>query len=96
MECATSVDNGVRERRWSRIGLNRCGDCWDNAVAESFWATLKAELQQDLAGASRSEARRILFEYIESFYNLRRRHSSSGNYSPRDYELLYFATAVTP
>jgi len=76
--------------------MSRRGDCWDNAVAESFWATLKAELQQDLAGASRSEARRILFEYVESFYNLRRRHSSSGNCSPRDYELLYFATAVTP
>lgn len=76
--------------------MSRRGDCWDNAVAESFWATLKIELQQDLAGASRSEARRILFEYIESFYNLRRRHSSSGNRSPRDYELLYFATAVAP
>lgn len=76
--------------------MSRRGDCWDNAVAESFWATLKAELEHDMGFASRSEARRIIFEYIESFYNLRRRHSSSGNRSPRDYELLYSATAVTP
>jgi len=69
--------------------MSRRGDCWDNAVAESFWGTLKNELADEMDFASRSEARRVIFEYIESFYNLRRRHSSIGYCSPREYESLY-------
>ena len=69
--------------------MSRRGDCWDNAVAESFWGTLKNELADEMDFASRSEARRIIFEYIEGFYNLRRRHSSIAYRSPREHELLY-------
>lgn len=67
--------------------MSRKGDCWDNAVAESFFATLKRELQGcDEGFESRAQARRQLFHYIEVFYNRQRRHSSLGYLSPFDYE----------
>jgi len=69
--------------------MSRRGDCWDNAVAESFWGTLKNELADEMDFVSRAEARGVIFEYIETFYNLRRRHSSIGYRSPREHELLY-------
>jgi len=75
--------------------MSRRGDCWDNAVAESFWSTLKTELADDLDVVSRAAARRVIFEYIETFYNLRRRHSSISYRSPRDHELLYEHGAPT-
>jgi putative transposase len=56
--------------------MSRKADCWDNAVAESFWGTIKAELLDDMELPSRAEAHRVVFEYIEAFYNRRRRHSS--------------------
>ena len=75
--------------------MSRRGDCWDNAVAESFWGTLKNELAAEMDFASRTEARRVLFEYIEGFYNLRRRHSAIAYRSPRDHELLYNHAATS-
>ncbi len=62
------------------------GDCWDNAVAESFFSTLKAELVYRTDFVSRSHARASVFEYIEVFYNGRRRHSFLGYVSPVEYE----------
>lgn len=75
--------------------MSRRGDCWDNAVAESFWGTLKTELADNMDFTSRAEARRVLFEYIEGFYNLRRRHSAIAYRSPRDHELLYTHAATS-
>ena len=66
--------------------MSRRGDCWDNAVAESFFATLKVELVHDAAWATRATARAELFDYIEAFYNGRRRHSALGYLSPRAFE----------
>jgi putative transposase len=66
--------------------MSRRGNCWDNAVAESFFATLKVELVHDAAWATRTAARVELFEYIEVFYNGQRRHSSLGYLSPRAFE----------
>jgi putative transposase len=66
--------------------MSRRGNCWDNAVAESFFSTLEHEL---LAGAdfrSRAEARQAIFRYIEGWYNRRRRHSTLGYVSPVQYE----------
>ena len=60
------------------------GNCWDNAVVESFFATLKAETSQDYA--TRELARSALFDYIEVFYNRQRRHSTLGYLSPAAYE----------
>lgn len=66
--------------------MSRRGDCWDNAVAESFFATLKVELVHDAAWATRTAARIELFEYLEVFYNGLRRHSALGYLSPRAFE----------
>lgn len=67
--------------------MSRAGDCWDNAVVESFFHTLKVERVHDRRYRTRAEARTDLGEYIERFYNRRRRHSTLGNVSPVMYEL---------
>jgi transposase InsO family protein len=67
--------------------MSRKGDCWDNAVAESFFSTLKAELIHGTDYVSRSQARASVFEYIEVFYNGRRRHSALGYVSPVEHEV---------
>ena len=66
--------------------MSRRGDCWDNAVAESFFATLKVELVHDAPWATRTAARTELFDYLEVFYNGQRRHSALGYLSPRAFE----------
>ena len=66
--------------------MSRKGDCWDNAVAESFFSTLKAELVHRNDYVSRAQARASVFEYIEVFYNVRRRHSALGYVSPVQHE----------
>jgi transposase InsO family protein len=66
--------------------MSRRGDCWDNAVAESFFATVEWELIARHRWATRVEARRALFQYIETWYNRRRRHSTLGYQSPAAYE----------
>lgn len=66
--------------------MSRKGNCWDNAVAESFFATLELELIQEADWATRDEARREIFEFIEVWYNRQRRHSSLGYRSPVQYE----------
>jgi putative transposase len=62
------------------------GDCFDNAVAESFFATLKKELIHRRAWPAKAELRGEVFEYIEVFYNRRRRHTRLGQLSPSEYE----------
>jgi transposase InsO family protein len=62
------------------------GNCYDNAVAESFFATLKKELAHHRRWQTRDEATPVIFEYIEGFYNRRRRHSALGYRSPAEYE----------
>jgi putative transposase len=66
--------------------MSRTGVCYDNAVAESFFATLKAERIHYQRYRSRTEARHDIFYYIESFYNRRRRHSALGFLSPDEFE----------
>jgi transposase InsO family protein len=66
--------------------MSRKGDCWDNAVAESFFATLKVELVHETQFHTRGRAQQEIFEYIEGFYNRVRRHSYLGYVSPVDYE----------
>ena len=66
--------------------MSRKGNCWDNAVAESFFATLKTELVYLTKFKTREEAKRAIFDFIESFYNHRRRHSTLGYLSPVQFE----------
>jgi len=74
--------------------MSRRGDCWDNAVIESFFATLKKELVRGTQWKTRSEARAAIFEYIEVWYNRQRRHSSIGYLSPAEYEETFLRTAA--
>lgn len=69
-----------------RSSMSRTGDCWDNAVVESFFSTLKTECVRDQIYVTRAAARTAIFDYIEAFYNRRRRHSSLGYRSPAEYE----------
>ena len=69
-----------------RCSMSRQGNCWDNAPMESFFGTLKKELVHHVRYATRQEARVSLFEYIETFYNRIRRHSSLGYVSPDQFE----------
>ncbi len=69
--------------------MSRKGNCWDNAVSESFFATLKRELMLDNIFDSRDKARREIFRYVEVFYNRKRRHSALGYLPPSDFEASY-------
>ena len=73
-------DNGVV------LSVGRKGECWDNAVAESFFATIKRELIDTRSWPTRAGLRRGVFEYIEGWYNTRRLHSTLGYLSPAQYE----------
>ena len=79
-------DNGLS------VSMSRKGDCWDNAVAESFFATLKVELGDSFS--SRQAAHDALFDYIEVFYNRQRRHTTNGGISPVEAETRFFERTV--
>ncbi len=66
--------------------MSRKGDCWDNSVAESFFGSIKTERVFDSSYATREEARRDIVDYIEMFYNSRRRLSDLGYISPAEFE----------
>lgn len=74
--------------------MSKRGDCYDNAVAESFFATLKTELVYRQDWATRKEAARAAFEWIEVFYNRQRIHSSLGYRTPEDFEREVLAVAA--
>ena len=67
--------------------MSRKGNCWDNACAETFFKSLKSEWLYDENFTSRQEAKNVLFEYIEIFYNRQRSHSYLGYKSPEEYEI---------
>jgi putative transposase len=74
--------------------MSKKGDCWDNAVAESFFSTLELELIVGARWQTRDAARRAIFEFIETWYNLERRHSTLGHRSPATYEKEVFRAAA--
>jgi len=71
------------------LSVGRKGECWDNAVAESFFATIKRELIDARTWPTRLGLRRAVFEYIEGWYNTRRLHSTLGYLSPAQYEAVH-------
>jgi putative transposase len=82
------ADNGIT------CSMSRRGNCWDNAVVESFFATLKKERIHGERFATRRQAQAALFEYIEVFYNRVRRHSTLGQQSPAEFEQTQDPTLI--
>ena len=74
--------------------MGSVGDCYDNAVCETFHASLKKERIYRRSWPTRAEARAAVFEYIEGWYNPRRRHSTLGYLSPAEYERNHAALAT--
>jgi putative transposase len=77
------IENGLL------CSMSRKGDCLDNAVAESFFGTLKTELTDHEDYLTRDQARQSIFEYIEVFYNRQRRHSFLDYMTPVEFERKY-------
>lgn len=89
----TSIAFGQRCRQAGvRPSMGSVGDCFDNAMCESFFATLECELIDRSTFRNQAEAKRAIFEYIEGFYNTHRRHSSIGYLSPANYERKIYET----
>lgn len=78
--CQVLSDHGML------CSMSRKGDCYDNAVVESFFETLKRELVDGCVYRSHEEAKQAIFEYVEVYYNRKRRHSSLGYLTPWEAE----------
>src|SRR5512132_575251 len=93
----TSIAFGKRCREAAvRPSMGSVGDAYDNAMAESFFATLECELLDRRTSKTQAEPRIAVFAFIEGFYNPRRRHSSLGYLSPIDYERRHDQRAADP
>jgi transposase InsO family protein len=88
---ASTEYRALLEKHGAACSMSAAGDCWDNAVAESFFATLKKELVHGCAFETRSEAYDAISDYIENYYNPKRRHSAAENLSPINFELAHSA-----
>ncbi len=73
--------------------MSRKRNCWDNAVAESFWATIKRELTDGIERESEEESQAAIFEYIEVYYNRKRLHSTPDYMTPQEYHYSYKESA---
>ena len=76
--------------------MGSIGDCFDNGLAESFFATLQTELLDRHHWTTRDQLANAVFAYLEGFYNPRRRHSALGYLSPADYENAWHRQRLTP
>lgn len=90
---ASAEYRDLLEEHGALPSMSRPRDCWDNAVAESFFSTLTAELLAGRRFPSPEQAAAEIAEYIDGFYNLTRRHSTIGYVSPIEYELRHLAAA---
>ena len=91
----TSLAFGARCREWGvALSMGSLGDCFDNAMAESFFATLECELLDRTTWSTHAEARADVFQFIEGWYNTLRRHSALGYVSPLEFERAHQQTAA--
>jgi transposase InsO family protein len=88
--CSRSFKELLDSKRY-RQSMSSTGNCYDNAITESFFATLKVELIYDERYRTRNQARRSIFKYIEIFYNRNRIHSSIGGVSPDQFEKINYS-----
>lgn len=91
---ASDAHQRALERAGMVQSMSHKGDCWDNAVAESFFATIKRELINRCFWINKTAVRSAVHEYIEVFYNRKRKHSTNGNICPVEYERLYINKAA--
>jgi putative transposase len=92
----TSIAFGLRCREAGIVqSMGSTGDAYDNAMAESFFATLETELIDRSSWRTRADARLAVFDYIEAFYNPRRRHSGLGQLSPAEFERRYRSQTIS-
>jgi transposase InsO family protein len=89
--CAKTFRQMVKDNKLMQ-SMSRKGNCWDNAVAESFFASLKKQSIYGTRLATREQARQVVFEYIEHYYNRVRGHSSNGWLTPVEFERLHHQT----
>jgi putative transposase len=85
---ASSSHRFILQQHGIKQSMSRKGNCWDNAVSESFFHTLKTELTHHQRFKTKEETRTAIFEYIEIFYNRVRMHSANDYMSPVDYEMI--------
>jgi transposase InsO family protein len=85
---------GLLAAHGARSSVGRPGTCYDNAAAESFFATLKTELLHRATWPTRQQARTAIFHYIETFYNRHRRHSTLDYLSPAAFEAQHLAATL--
>lgn len=83
--CSHEYQNRLEDHGF-KVSMSRKGNCWDNAVVETFFKTIKAELIWRYSWATRRQAEMAIFQYINGFYNPRRRHSTLGGKSPLAFE----------
>lgn len=86
VQYASNEYRGLLEGGKAVVSMSRKGNCWDNAVAESFFATVEVELIEDADWHTRNEARGAIFEFIEVWYNRQRRHSSLEYLTPAAFD----------
>ena len=86
MQYASNEFKKILKKNDITQSMSRKGNCWDNAVAESFFKTIKSELIYWKNFQTRAEAELEIFEYIEMFYNTKRLHSTNNYMSPCDFE----------
>lgn len=90
---ASKVHREILAAHGIACSMSRAGDCYDNALKESFFHTLKVESVHGEDFATRADARAALFEYLEVFYNRQRLHSALGYMTPEEFEAAYHAAA---
>jgi putative transposase len=86
VQYASNEYRALLEGQEALVSMSRKGNCWDNAVAESWFATLEVELIEDADWYTRAEARAAIFEFIEVWYNRQRRHSSLEYLTPAEFD----------
>jgi transposase InsO family protein len=94
VQYASDAYQQLLQRHEALPSMSRRGNCYDNAVMESFFGTLKTELTYHESYATRKEAELALFEYLEGFYNTTRLHSSLGYLSPQQFEDRLLTTKI--
>lgn len=98
VQYASNAYRELLEEQKALVSMSRKGNCWDNAVAESFFATLEIELIEDANWETRAQARSAIFDFLEVWYNRQRTHSTLGYRTPAEFDkrLRAAARAVLP